>query len=334
MREVLQGCAAPGPQVVWAVDAAVISMGQPYGQWALLPSELWAEQPFKFVLGCLLVYHGWVSTRQEATQRAEQIRLGLQQTGVLYAQAVAEHDWQTLGYTSITQWARCEFGPDRFSTERRQEIVSLLTDAGLTVRQIAQATGAGRSTVNRDQAARGVPNGTPAIPPPAQSGDGPEAQFLYGRPNVDTAQAQTTNGQPGQEPNVPAAAPPPTAPAAPPGNPRQQAAREREARRQPAQRRSGGDAQTRNGRSAPSEEHARREKIRLTEAIAAQATRDIAALLSPDSDLGKHLAYLRDNTGLLTQLSRLKLAKALNDLAETATAHHDRILGIDEQVPA
>jgi transposase-like protein len=100
--------------------------------------------------------------RTAAADRAEQIRLGLQSTAVLYAKAVEEEDWRVLGYRSVTDWATKEFGPDRFSAERRKEIVALLTDAGLTVRQIARATGAGKSTVARDQREAGpVPDGTP-----------------------------------------------------------------------------------------------------------------------------------------------------------------------------
>lgn len=100
--------------------------------------------------------------RVAAADRAEQIRLGLQSTAVLYARAVSEEDWRVLGYSSVADWAAKEFGPDRFSAERRKEITALLTDAGFTVRQIAKATGAGKSTVARDQREAGlVPNGTP-----------------------------------------------------------------------------------------------------------------------------------------------------------------------------
>ncbi len=89
--------------------------------------------------------------RTDAAQRAEQIRLGLQQTAVLYARAVAEKDWKALGYLSVKAWAAGEFGPDRFSTQRRKEIVALLTAAGYTQRQIAAATGASPGTVSKDQ---------------------------------------------------------------------------------------------------------------------------------------------------------------------------------------
>jgi transposase-like protein len=95
--------------------------------------------------------------RQRAAQdRAAQIRLNVQRAAVLYVQAVLEQDWQALGYGSVPAWAAGEFGPDRFSAARRREIVALLTGAGYTIRQIAAATGAARSTVNNDQGALGL----------------------------------------------------------------------------------------------------------------------------------------------------------------------------------
>lgn len=102
--------------------------------------------------------------RQEAAGRAEQIRLGLQSTAVLYAQAVAERDWHTLGYRSLTAWTVAEFGPDRFSPERRKEIVALLTAAGHTQRAIAAVAGTSQSTVKRDQQAAGESAGSPGGP--------------------------------------------------------------------------------------------------------------------------------------------------------------------------
>jgi transposase-like protein len=91
--------------------------------------------------------------RHAADARAEQIRLGVQQSAVLYAQAVAEEDWAVMGYASVRAWSAGEFGMDRFSAERRHEIVALLTQAGWTQRRIAVMTGASQATVKRDQRA-------------------------------------------------------------------------------------------------------------------------------------------------------------------------------------
>ena len=103
-----------------------------------------------------------IQTRaQVAADRAEQIRLGLQSTAVLYARAVEEEDWKALGCTSVKDWAAKEFGPDRFSPERRKEIVVLLTATSkMTVREIAAATGTSPATVTRDQREARVSNET------------------------------------------------------------------------------------------------------------------------------------------------------------------------------
>lgn len=144
-----------------------------------------------------------LTSQQKAALRAEEIRLGLQSTGVLYALAVKEKDWSTLHYESVGAWAVGEFGPDRFCAERRQEIVKFLTQAGLTQRAIAAATGSSHQTVGRDQrAAAAVPydgfgegQGGPLLAPP--------------------------QGEPMEE----------LAPPRPAGTPRQTAARERESAR-------------------------------------------------------------------------------------------------------
>ncbi len=127
-------------------------------------------------------------SKRKATERAEQIRLGLQQTALLYTQALTEGDWHTLGYRSIDDWRRGEFGPDRFSRERRQEIVSLLTQQNWTQREIAKATGASQAQVMRDQHQAGEPNGSPALTPPGSDPTGltapapsPRQQAAIGR---------------------------------------------------------------------------------------------------------------------------------------------------------
>jgi hypothetical protein len=99
-----------------------------------------------------------------AADRAEQIRGGLQETAVLYAKAVEAEDWRILGYTSISKWATEELGAHRFTTEARKGIVTMLTGAGYSQRKIAAATGAGKSTVNRDQHEAGAPDGAQDTP--------------------------------------------------------------------------------------------------------------------------------------------------------------------------
>lgn len=101
-----------------------------------------------------------LSQHQVATKRAAQIRSDLQQTAVLYVKAVTEQDWRVLGYPNVRTWMASEFGPDRFSAERRKEIVAMLTTAGRTQREIAAATGTSKSTVNNDQQEAGVSSET------------------------------------------------------------------------------------------------------------------------------------------------------------------------------
>lgn len=91
------------------------------------------------------------SRKQLAADRAEQIRLGLQSSAVLYAAAITEEDWKVLSYASEKAWAAAEFSPDRFSTENRKRLVAMYGAWGWSQRQIAAATGASQSTVKRDQ---------------------------------------------------------------------------------------------------------------------------------------------------------------------------------------
>jgi hypothetical protein len=120
-----------------------------------------------------------MTTKQLAAERAEHIRLGLQQTAVLYAQAVEEQDWKVLGYRSVDGWAQAEFGPDRFSAPRRREIHQLLHTTGMTYRKIAQATGSSPPTVMRD--IRNTGNGVTDVTEPAPTQPNPRQQAARDR---------------------------------------------------------------------------------------------------------------------------------------------------------
>lgn len=104
-----------------------------------------------------------------AAERAEHIRLGLQQAAVLYERALEEEDWRVLGYASVSEWASCEFGRDRFSAATRKRIVQMLTKSGYTQRAIAAATASSPATVSRDQAEAGAPDEAPAPASPRQA---------------------------------------------------------------------------------------------------------------------------------------------------------------------
>jgi hypothetical protein len=153
--------------------------------------------------------------QREANERAEKIRGGLQQTGVLFAKAVTEQDWRTLHYESIGDWAVSEFGHDRFSVDRRKEVVDLLTKAGLTTRAIAAATGANQSTIVRDQAA----------------GDANASQGYDAFGEEQGTEPLDMGSGPGEPERQTLADLLPLPPATPPSSPRQDAAKAREATR-------------------------------------------------------------------------------------------------------
>jgi hypothetical protein len=97
-----------------------------------------------------------------AAERLERMRMHLASLADDYAQAVADKDWEVLGYPSIEAWRDAILGEHRFTADARKHIVSALASLGMTVRAIADATGAGTGTVGRDvQAIPGVPDGTP-----------------------------------------------------------------------------------------------------------------------------------------------------------------------------
>jgi transposase len=70
-----------------------------------------------------------------------------------------------LGFTSWTAYVAdvCSAMTVRLGAAQRRELVSYLSGAGLSQRAIADATGVGVGTVNRDLAAAPVPNGTPDV---------------------------------------------------------------------------------------------------------------------------------------------------------------------------
>jgi hypothetical protein len=90
--------------------------------------------------------------KQAAHERAERIRNNLQAAAHDYAVAVAERDWETLGYADVRAWADAELGPVRWKPVARQEIGEYLLSAGFTFRQIAAVEGVSAATVSGDLA--------------------------------------------------------------------------------------------------------------------------------------------------------------------------------------
>jgi hypothetical protein len=86
--------------------------------------------------------------RQEAEQTAELIREGLESIDPLVQRAWRERHWERLGYADWAAYIAAEFGADRLPA--RRALAALLSGEGLSERQISQATGVPRTTVQRD----------------------------------------------------------------------------------------------------------------------------------------------------------------------------------------
>ena len=99
--------------------------------------------------------------KSEARDLTDRIKVELSATWDLITEAYKRRAWAALGFDSWDAYCKGEFGTSRIKlpSEERREVVSSLRDAGLSIRAISAATGAGRGTVERDL--RGVPNGTP-----------------------------------------------------------------------------------------------------------------------------------------------------------------------------
>jgi hypothetical protein len=107
----------------------------------------------------------------DARTITDQIKVAVEATWQLIAQAYQGRAWAALGYASWDDYCTREFGSARLRLprEERQEVVASLRDSGLSIRAIAAATGDHYSTVSRDLTA-GVANATPAPPEPPASG--------------------------------------------------------------------------------------------------------------------------------------------------------------------
>ncbi len=80
----------------------------------------------------------------------------------LIGQAKSGEAWRALGYASWTAYVAAEFSGalQALQAAERMPVVSVLADSGMSVRAIGEVVGVGKSTVSRDLAASGVPDGT------------------------------------------------------------------------------------------------------------------------------------------------------------------------------
>lgn len=99
----------------------------------------------------------------EARTITDRIKVAVEATWYLIAEAYQRGAWRALGYSSWDDYCTREFGTSRLRLprEERSETVQSLRDAGLSVRAIAAATGESKSAIARTA---GVPNGTPGKP--------------------------------------------------------------------------------------------------------------------------------------------------------------------------
>jgi hypothetical protein len=97
----------------------------------------------------------------EAQAITERICAGLQDTWELIKRAYIGRAWVALEYGSWDEYCIGEFGDARLRIprEERPELVCSLRQAGMSIRAIASATGAGYGTVRRDLS--GEPFGSP-----------------------------------------------------------------------------------------------------------------------------------------------------------------------------
>ncbi len=87
-----------------------------------------------------------------ARDLTDRIKVAVEATWQLIAEAYTARAWAALGYSSWDDYCTREFGNARLRLPRedRQEAVASLRESGLSVRAIAAATGVSKNTVKTD----------------------------------------------------------------------------------------------------------------------------------------------------------------------------------------
>lgn len=92
-----------------------------------------------------------------ARERADLIRLGMDEIAPLVQQAWEQHDWLALGYSSWNEYVVGEFGgPLRLGREERKVAVIAMREAGMSTRAIGSALGVSAMTALRDSGVTNV----------------------------------------------------------------------------------------------------------------------------------------------------------------------------------
>lgn len=121
-------------------------------------------------------------TPDEARELTDRIATAIGVTWELVVRAYRGRAWAALGYPTWDAYTVAEFGKYRLRlpSEERQETVASLREAGLSIRAIAAATGAAKSTVEADLARAGVPNrdtsDRPSVDPAPSSAERPDGE--------------------------------------------------------------------------------------------------------------------------------------------------------------
>lgn len=99
-----------------------------------------------------LAHHDGECTADYARALTDRIKVAVEATWHLIAEAYESRAWAALGYSSWDDYTTREFGTSRLRLPRedRQEVVMSLRDAGLSIRAIAVVTGDSPRTVRRE----------------------------------------------------------------------------------------------------------------------------------------------------------------------------------------
>ena len=97
-------------------------------------------------------------TEEEARDLTAQIVGHAEQLWLLVMKAWREEAWNALGYADWGSYCLAEFDTAHLSVPKKEraQVVGMLRDAGMTLREIGSATNTSKTTANRDL----VPDGT------------------------------------------------------------------------------------------------------------------------------------------------------------------------------
>lgn len=104
-----------------------------------------------------------IADADQARQLTDRIKVAVEGTWLLIQEAYTSRAWAALGYATWDAYVDAEFRTARLALpkEERAETIQSLRAAGMSIRAISSATGAGVGTVHRELSGSTVPNGTP-----------------------------------------------------------------------------------------------------------------------------------------------------------------------------